>query len=96
MDSEIDLAWSHTPYFLEFETCPIKLIASSGVSETARIDEVIIYSDVLWSKICRYKGSEIPYTLISFEIDGKRLLKTALKSNLSVYGHSNLEDASIS
>lgn len=89
------MVWSPTPYFLEFETCPIKLIASSGISEAARIDEVIIYSDELWSKICRYKGSAVPYTLINFEIDGKRLLKTALKSNLTFYAQNIPEDAAV-
>lgn len=62
MDFDLDFAWGSTPYFLEFESCPIKLFASSKVSEEVNIDEVMIYGDELWSKICRYKGSTIPFT----------------------------------
>ena len=95
MDREIEFAWSSRPYFLEFESCPIKLICTSGVCGSARLDEVKIYSDEIWSKICRYKGSQIPYTLITFEIEGKRVLKTALKSNPPVEGKSILKDAAV-
>lgn len=71
MEEELDLGWSMTPYFLDYEMCPIKLIASMAPDEATHIDEVMIYSDQLWSSICRYKGSITPFAQIRFEVDGK-------------------------
>lgn len=62
MEEELELVWKSRPYFLEFESCPIKLMASSIISEKTAIDEVMIYNDELWSKVSRYKGSNVPYT----------------------------------
>ena len=81
MEEELDLAFNDTPYFLEFENCPVKLLASLEASANVGFDEVMIFSDLLWSKVCSYKGSENPYAQIYFEVFGKKVVKTALKSN---------------
>jgi hypothetical protein len=78
---KMEFTWNDNQFgYNEFETCPIRITATKGVSSTTNFDEIRVYDHSVWKKICTYKGNDQPNAQIVFRVNGVKVYKTAIKS----------------
>ena len=76
----IEFTWEDNLTCVQFETCPIRITATQANSQDCKFDEIRVYDQEVWNQICTYKGCVKPFAQLSCKIDGRNVVKTAIKS----------------